>query len=383
MAKRDYYEILGIAKGESAENIKKAYRKLALKYHPDKNPGDAQAEEKFKEASEAYEVLNNNEKRSKYDQFGHNGMRGFGGGGGMSMEDIFSQFGDIFEGFDPFENIFGQRRGRSRGGQRVGIPGSNLRIRLKLSLNEIAEGIEKKIKVKKHISCDGCRGTGAKEGTAFQNCPTCAGSGYIRQVSNTILGQMQTTATCPSCRGSGNVITTKCPECGGEGKRYGEESINIKVPAGVMEGMQLSITGAGNAGSQGGPPGDLIIMIEERPHPEITRDGDNLIYDLYVNFVEAAMGASVEVPTLNGKVKINIPAGTQGGKIFRLKGKGIPGLDSYGKGDFLINVNVWTPKKLSAEEKAILKKLKDSPNFKPDPTKDDKSFFEKMKDYFH
>ena len=385
MAKRDYYEILGVSKGADAKEIKKAYRKVAMQYHPDKNPGDKAAEEKFKEAAEAYEILNDPEKRARYDQYGHAGVGNGGGfsGGGMTMEDIFSQFNDIFgDSGSPFSEFFGggggRRRGRSRGEQ-----GSNLRIKLALTLEEIAHGTKKKIKVKKQSTCDVCRGSGAKDSNSVETCGTCRGSGVVRQVKSTFLGQMQTTATCPTCRGAGTVVTASCPKCKGEGRTYGEESIEIEIPAGVAEGMQLSVSGKGNAGRQGGPPGDLYISIEEKPHAELQRDGENLIYDLYLNFADAALGTSIEVPTIEGRVKIKVPAGTQSGKIFRLKEKGLPSLQSYGKGDQLIHVNVWTPKKLTAEERELLEKLKSMPNFDPSPRKSERSFFEKMRDYFN
>lgn len=383
MSKRDYYEVLGVTKSASAEEIKKAYRKVALKYHPDRNPDDKDAEEHFKEAAEAYEVLSNPEKKSRYDQFGHAGMRGNGGFGGqnMNMEDIFQNFGDIFGDFGPFESFFGGGR-RGPGQTRTGRRGSNLRVKLKLTLAEMAEGAKKTIKVKKHVSCDVCNGSGAKDSSSFQTCQTCSGRGVVTRVTNTILGQMQTSQTCPTCHGEGRQITARCTNCSGEGKIFGEETISIDIPAGVMEGVQLSMSGKGNAGERGGPAGDLIITIEEVPDEDLKREGNNIVYELYLNFVDAALGTTVEVPVINGKAKIKIPPGTQSGKIFRLKGKGIPVLNSYGRGDQLIHVNLWTPKNLSAEEKTILEKLKVSPNFQPNPSKSEKGFFEKMKDYF-
>ena len=384
MAKRDYYEVLGVSRDAEQDAIKKAYRKLAIKYHPDKNPGDEEAESKFKEAAEAYEILSDKDKRSRYDRFGHAGVDGQSGGfrGGMTMEDIFSQFGDIFGdiGGSPFESFFtggGGGRTRSRG-QR----GSNLRIKVALTLEEIATGVDKKIKVRKQKVCDTCGGSGAKDKNSVTTCSTCRGSGYVRQVKSTFLGQMQTTITCPSCQGTGQTITANCPKCKGDGRVYGEETLELEIPAGVEEGMQLSLRGKGNAGLRGGPPGDLLINIEEKPHDSLKRDGMNVIYDLYLNFADASMGTSVEVPTLSGKVRIKIPAGTQSGKIFRLQGKGLPSVQSYGKGDQLIHVNVWTPKKLNNEERALLEKLKNMPNFKPQPGKSDKGFFDRMKDYF-
>src|ERR1700744_100971 len=386
MSKRDYYDILGVAKGADADEIKKAYRKMAIKYHPAKNQGDKQAEENFKEAAEAYEVLSNPDKRRRYDQFGHaanaqsaNGGGGYGGGG-MNMEDIFSQCGDIFGGGRPFEGFFGGGR-QGSGGRRV-QRGSNLRIKVRLTLEEIANGSEKKIKVNKQVPCKTCDGTGAKDKSAFQTCKTCGGQGAVRKVTNTILGQMQTPSTCPTCNGEGTTILSKCTVCHGDGVVRGEETISINIPAGVSEGMQLSMSGKGNAAPRGGVPGDLIILIEEIPHETLKRDGSNVIYDLHVNFVDAALGTSVEVPTIDGKVKIKIDPGTQGGKILRLKAKGIPEVNSYHRGDQLVHINIWTPKALSREEREALEKLQDSPNFKPSPGKNEKSFFERMKEYF-
>jgi molecular chaperone DnaJ len=387
MSKRDYYDILGISRGAEAEEIKKAYRKMAIKYHPDKNQGDKQAEEKFKEAAEAYEVLSNVEKRRRYDQFGHaanaqspNGGGGYGGGG-MNMEDIFSQFGDIFGGGSPFDGFFGGGRQSGGGGRRV-ARGSNLRIKVRLTLEEIANGAEKKIKVNKQVVCNTCDGTGAKDRSSVQTCKTCGGQGAVRRVTNTILGQMQTTSTCPTCNGEGSTITSKCTVCHGDGVVRGEETISINIPAGVSEGMQLSMSGKGNAAPRGGVPGDLIILIEEIPHETLKRDGNNVIFDLHVNFVDAALGTSVEVPTIDGKVKIKLDPGTQGGKVLRLKSKGVPEVNSYHRGDQLVHVNIWTPKALSREERELLEKLQDSPNFKPSPGKNEKSFFERMKEYF-
>lgn len=382
MSKRDYYDILGVSRNADAEEIKKAYRKMAIKYHPDKNPGDKSAEEKFKEAAEAYEVLSNPEKKQRYDQFGHAGnAAGAGGygGGHMNMEDIFSQFGDIFGG-SPFESFFGGG-GQSRGGRRV-QKGSNLRIKVKLTLEEIATGVEKTIKVNKMVSCKTCGGSGAKDKGSFSTCATCGGAGSVRRVQNTILGQMQTTTTCPSCNGEGQTITSKCTSCHGDGVQRGEETISINIPAGVTEGMQLSMTGKGNAAPRGGIPGDLLILIEEVEHKSLKRDGVNIIYDLYISFIDAALGSSVEVPTIDGKARIKIEPGTQGGKILRLKGKGIKDINSYHKGDQLVHVNIWTPKNLSREERAILEKLQNSANFQPNPDKNDKGFFERMKEYF-
>lgn len=388
MSKRDYYDVLGVSRNTSADEIKKAYRKLAIKYHPDKNPDDKSAEDKFKEAAEAYEVLSNPEKKQRYDHYGHAGVGGASGGGGyggggMNMEDIFSQFGDIFGaggGGSPFESFFGGGQ-QSRGGRRVS-KGTNLRIKVKLTLEEIANGTEKKIKVNKQIVCKSCDGSGAKDRSSVSTCKTCGGSGAVRRVTNTILGQMQTTSTCPTCNGSGSQITAKCGSCHGEGVVRGEETITINIPAGVSDGMQLSMSGKGNAAPNGGIPGDLIILIEEIPHETLKREGNNVVYDLHVSIIDAALGYSAEVPTIDGKAKIKIEPGTQSGKLLRLKGKGIPEINSYHRGDEIIHINIWTPKILSAEERSILERLRDSPNFKPQPGKNDKSFFEKMKEYF-
>ena len=386
MSKRDYYEVLGVAKGSSADEIKKAYRKVAMQFHPDRNPGDKAAEEKFKEAAEAYEVLSDADKRGQYDRYGHAGLsgngRGFGGGGNMNMDDIFSQFGDIF-GDDLFGSFFGGgRRGGGGGGRARGVRGSNLRVKIKLNYEEIAKGVSKNIKVKKYVGCTTCSGSGAKDKSSIQTCSTCGGSGQVRRVSNTFLGQMQTVTTCPTCNGEGSIVTAKCSVCKGEGRVYGEETVSIDIPAGVQEGMQLSVGGRGNAGERGGPPGDLIILIEEEQHLELHRDGLNVAYELHLSFSDAVFGIQAEVPTIDGKAKIKIPPGTQGGKIFRLKGKGFPGVNSYERGDQLIHVNIWTPQHLTPEEKAVLEKLSDSPNFQPKPDKNERSFFDKVREMF-
>lgn len=382
-AKRDYYEVLGVGKNASAEEIKKAYRKVAMQYHPDRNPGDKQAEEKFKEAAEAYEVLSDAEKKAQYDRYGHAGLSGNGKGysGGMNMEDIFSQFGDIF-GDDIFGSFFGGGSARTRTHRSRGVKGNNLRVKLKLTYEEIAKGVTKTIKVKKYITCPICGGSGAKDKSSFQTCHTCGGSGQVRRVTNTFIGQMQTVTTCPSCNGEGSTITAKCNNCRGEGRVYGEETVSIDIPAGVQEGMQLNLSGKGNAGERGGPPGDLIILIEEEPHKELHREGLNVAYDLHLSFPDAVFGVQVEVPTIDGRAKIKIPPGTQSGKIFRLKGKGFPAVNSYEKGDQLVHVNVWTPQHLTPEEKALLEKLAGSPNFKPHPDKNEKNFFDKVREMF-
>jgi len=384
---RDYYEILEVSKSASIEEIKKSYRQQALKYHPDKNPNDKEAEEKFKEAAEAYEVLSDSTKRQRYDQFGHAGLgstSGFGGfSGGMSIDEIFRHFGDIFGGGgfeDPFSSFFGG--GRSRTGRTV-HKGSNLRVKVRLTLEEIAHGVEKKIKVNKFVGCKTCSGTGAKDGSAYQTCTTCNGTGHITRVASTFLGQMQTTSSCPNCGGEGKVITDKCYDCAGNGVVKGEEVIPINIPAGVAEGMQLSMSGKGNAAARGGIPGDLYIQIEELRHEHFERDGNNLLYDHYLTFTDAVVGTSIEVPTIDGKAKVKVEPGTQSGKILRLRSKGIPSVNGYeGRGDLLVTLLIWTPKKLTKEEKSILEKLGKAPNFQPDPSAKERSFFSRVKDYF-
>ncbi len=381
--KRDYYEVLGVDKKANAEDVKKAYRKMAIKYHPDKNPDDPTAEDKFKEAAEAYDVLSDDNKRARYDQFGHAGMGGAAGSGGApTMDDIFSQFGDIFGEESPFGSFFNGGRGGGQQRQRV-RRGSDLRIKLKLDLQEIANGVEKKIKVKRHVSCGTCGGNGSKNGTSVQTCQTCQGTGQLRKVVNTMLGQMVSAATCTTCNGEGKLITDRCEVCHGEGRVLQEDVIPIKIPAGVSEGIQLSVGGKGNVPPRGGVAGDLLIVVEEEEDEDLKRDGTNVVFDLYVNFVDATLGTSVEVPTIDGRVRITLEAGTQSGKILRLKGKGIKDLNGYGRGDQLIHVNVWTPKALSSDERAILEKLRSSPNFHPRPNKNEKGFFDKMKDFFH
>ncbi len=369
MAKRDYYEVLGVSKSASADEIKKAYRKLAIQYHPDKNPDNPEAEDKFKEAAEAYEVLSNPEKKQRYDQFGHQGMGGNGGygGGGMNMEDIFSQFGDIFGGGGGFGSFFG-----GGGGGRRTKKGTNLRVKLKLTLSEIANGVEKKIKVKRQV---------VAPGVTFKSCSACQGSGQIKKVVNTMLGQMVSASTCGVCAGSGQLVDKKPDDADLRGLLLKEEVISITIPGGVGEGMQLSMSSKGNE-MPGGIPGDLLIVIEEAEDGIFQREGNNVIYDLHISFIEAALGESVEVPTLDGKVKIKIDPGTQSGKMLRLKGKGIKDINGYGRGDQLIMVNVWTPTTLSKEERIVLEGLKQSENFKPDPGKQEKSFFDRMKEFF-
>lgn len=383
MSKRDYYEILEVSKTATVEEIKKAYRKKAIQYHPDKNPGDKTAEDKFKEAAEAYEVLSDSQKRQRYDQFGHAGVGGAAGGGfggGMSMEDIFSHFGDIFGdigGFGGFGGFGGSSRNR---GPRV-RKGSDLRVKVKLTLAEVAQGVEKKIKVKKYISCGHCHGSGAAPGSQPVTCDTCKGSGRITRVQQTILGAIQTTSECTTCGGDGKVIRDKCPHCNGEGIVRDDEVITINIPAGVMEGMQLSVSGRGNAARRGGVNGDLLVLIEEEPHPELIRDGNDLVYNLLLSVPTVALGDSVEVPTVDGKVKVNIAPGTQPGKVLRLRGKGLPSVNSYGTGDLLVNIGVYIPEHLSKEEKGVMEKLAESENIKPNKCAS-KNFFSRFRNMF-
>lgn len=376
MAKRDYYEVLGVARSASAEEIKKAYRKLAIQYHPDKNPGNSEAEEKFKEAAAAYEVLSNAEKRQNFDRFGHSGpqMGGGGFGGGMDMNDIFEQFGDIFGG------AFGSSSGR--GGQRGGQRGTNIRIKLKLSLEEISDGVTKKLKVNKYSGCSTCHGSGAKAGTQPRTCSTCQGSGQVTQITNTFLGQMRTASICPTCQGQGSIITDKCTSCRGEGIERGEEVIEVRIPAGVEEDMQLNMRGKGNAGQRNSPPGDLLIVIEEEEHPLFKRDGQHVFYDLYLNIADAALGTTVEIPTLGGKARVKIDEGTQSGKTLRLRGKGLPSVNGGPRGDMFATINVWTPQNLSQEERKMLEGIRGKTNFEPNPDKKDKGFFDRMREFF-
>jgi molecular chaperone DnaJ len=369
MAKRDYYEVLGVTRQSSADEIKKAYRKMAIQYHPDKNPGNKEAEDKFKEAAEAYEILSSPEKKQKYDQFGHQAFSGGGGaGGGMNMDDIFSHFGDIFG--DAFGGAFGGFGGGGRGGA---VRGSNLRVRVKLTLEEIATGVEKKMKIKRAVPA---------EGVTFKTCDTCGGHGQVTRVQNTILGQMRTASVCPSCQGSGKKVDQRPSGVGPDGLEKVEEVVSIRIPAGVQDGMQLRVAGKGNMAPGGGAAGDLIVAIEEDEHDQLKRDGQTLHYELFLSLPEAALGARVEVPTLQGKARVKIDAGTQSGKVLRLKGKGLPSVDSYGTGDLLIHIQVWTPKNLSNEEKAILESWRNSKNFTPTPSASDKGFFDRIRDMF-
>ena len=377
MAKQDFYDILGISKSASKAEIKKAYRKMAIKYHPDKNPGDTTAEENFKKAAEAYEVLSDENKKARYDQYGHaafDGPQGGGGfgGGGMNMDDIFSQFGDIFGGGGGFGGGFG---GFGGGGQRQArVKGSNMRIRVKLTLEEIANGVEKKVKVRRKVQADGVR---------YKTCTTCNGSGQQMRVQNTILGRMQTATTCGTCSGAGEIISSKPNGADAQGLIVKEETVPINIPAGVTEGVQLKVGGKGNdAPGKNSLSGDLLVLIEEIPHETLKREGTNIHYDLYVNFSEAVLGTSKEVETVTGKVKIKIDSGTQSGKILRLKGKGLPSIERYGTGDFLIHINVWTPQELNKEQKQFFEKMSEDDNFSPNPNTSDKSFFEKVKDMF-
>lgn len=374
MAKRDYYEVLGVSKSATDQELKKAYRKLAIKYHPDKNPDNKEAEEKFKEAAEAYEVLSNADKRARYDRFGHQGVGGAAGGGGfsgqgMSMDDIFSQFGDIFGGGgSPFESFFGGGRQRTRK-----AVGSNIRIKLKLTLEDITNGVEKKIKYTKKVVADGVK---------FDTCNTCGGRGQVTQVTNTFLGQMQSTTTCPACGGSGKTIGSRPAGADHQGLTSKEVTTTLNIPAGVEDGMQLSVNGKGNE-IAGGIPGDLIVLVEVVPHEHLKREGNNIIYNLYIDFPTAVLGGDIEVPTVSGRVRIKIEPGTQAGKILRLRNKGVPDINGYGRGDQLVQVNVWTPQKVSNEEKEILKKLRKSDNFEPNPDKNEKGFFDRMREYFN
>ena len=383
MGKRDYYEVLGVSKGATKEEIKKAYRQQALKFHPDKNPGDKKAEENFKEAAEAYEILSNDEKKTRYDRFGHAGVgsaaSGGYGGAGMTMDDIFSSFGDIFG--DAFGGFGGFSSGRRGGGRRVN-KGSNLRVKVKLNLQEIAAGTEKKIKVTKYEPCDTCGGTGAANASDVTTCSMCHGSGHVTRITNTMLGQMQTSSVCPTCGGDGKTITKKCQACYGEGIVQKEEIIKINIPAGVGKGMQMNVGGKGNAPRRGGVNGDLLVVIDEEEHPDLIREGNDLIYNLFISIPDAVLGTHVEVPTVDANVKIKIEAGTQPGKILRLRGKGLPEVNGYGKGDLLVNVNVWIPKTMNKDEMKLFEKFRESPTFIPNPDKDDKGFFDRMKGYF-
>ena len=381
MSKRDYYEVLGVGKSATADEIKTAYRKKAIQYHPDKNPGDKESEEKFKEAAEAYDVLSNQDKRDRYDRFGHAGVgtsaAGGGFGGCMSMDDIFEQFGDLFGGhfgFGSFGGFSGFGGHSGRGGSRSVPRGSDLRVKVKLNLKEIASGVEKKIKVKKYVSCTKCRGSGAEDDRSVTTCQSCRGNGYVTRVTNTILGQMQTQSVCPACNGQGKTITKKCPACYGDGIVQSDEVIPINIPAGVMEGMQLSVRGKGNAGRFAGDNGDLLVVIEEESDKELIRDENDLVYNLLLSIPQAMLGDTVEVPIVDGRAKVKIEPGTQPGKILRLRGKGLPSINGYGTGDLLVNISVYIPEMLSSEEKASVRRFETSPNFQPNQSIKEKIF---------
>ncbi len=382
--KRDFYEVLGVSKSANADEIKKAYRKAAIKFHPDKNPGDKEAEDKFKEAAEAYDVLSNDDKRARYDRFGHAGMGGasggagggYGGGGFSSMDDIFSQFGDIFGG-----GGFGGGGRSSYGGQRVN-KGTDIRIKVKLSLKEIAEGVTKKVKITKQVACDKCGGTGAKDSSSYSTCHTCNGAGYVTRIENSFFGRVQTQGVCPTCGGSGKVITEKCDKCHGSGTNKGEEVIEIKIPAGVADGMMLNVSGKGNAPVHGGINGDLHVLIEEENSPELIRDGNDLIHNLNITIPTAILGGTIEVPTVDGRAKIKIPAGTHAGKVLRLGGKGLPEVNGYGRGDILVVVDITIPEKLNSEEKRTIEKLAEMPSFQKASSVKNQNIFERMKSFF-
>jgi molecular chaperone DnaJ len=387
MSKRDYYQVLGVERTATAEEIKKAYRKLALQHHPDRNAGNKQSEEMFKEAAEAYEVLGDADKRRRYDQFGHEGMRGSDFRPFTDVNDIFSTFSDIFgggTGGSIFEDVFrSQARQRTR---RTGQPGSDLKVRLRLSLEEIATGVEKKLKVKKMTSCQTCNGSGAKSAGSMATCPVCQGAGEVRQVSRSVFGQFVNITTCQNCGGEGRVIQQPCPTCHGDGRVQGDGMVSVQVPAGVAEGNYLTLRGEGNAGRRGGHAGDLVVVIEEEPHPVFTRNGHDVVLDLLISYPEAALGADVDVPTLTGRARLKVEAGTQSGRILRMREKGLPHLNSYGRGDQLVRVNVWVPTRLSAQERQTLKQLAASDNVNPKEgdksANSDKSFFERMKKAF-
>ncbi|MBR5205499.1 MAG: molecular chaperone DnaJ [Bacteroidaceae bacterium] len=393
MSKRDYYEVLGVEKSASEAEIKKAYRKMAIQYHPDKNPGDKEAEEKFKEAAEAYSVLSDKDKRARYDQFGHAGMGGAAGGGaggfgqGMSMDDIFSMFGDIFGGgggFGGFSGFGGFGGGGGRPQQRK-FRGSDLRVKVKMSLKDISTGVEKKFKLKKYVTCEHCHGSGAEGDSGTETCPNCHGTGSVMRTQQSIFGMMQTQTVCPNCNGEGKIIKNKCKHCSGEGITYGEEVVEVKIPAGVAEGMQLTVNGKGNAGKHNGVAGDLLVVIEEESHPDLIRDENDLIYNLLLSVPTATLGGTVEIPTIDSKVKVKIEPGTQPGKVLRLRGKGLPNVNSYGyssgTGDLLVNISVYIPEHLSKDEKQALEKMQDSDNFMPNLSIKEK-IFKKFKNFF-
>ena len=380
--KRDYYEVLGVERNADADTIKKAYRKAAIKYHPDKNPGDKEAEEKFKEAAEAYDVLSNEDKRARYDRFGHAGMggaagggAGFGGfGGGFSMEDIFEQFGDIFGG------AFGGGRSHSHS-QRV-RRGSDIRVTVKLTLQEVAEGVTKKLKINKTVACDKCGGTGAKDSSSYETCSTCHGSGYVVTVQNSFFGRMQTQSVCPTCQGTGRVIKEHCDKCHGEGVEKGSEVIEVKIPAGVADGMMLTVRGKGNAARHGGQNGDLLVVIEEEYNPQLVRDGNDLVHNMNITVTTAILGGEVEVPTIDGKARIKIAPGTHAGKVLRLRGKGLPNVNGYGRGDIMVVVDITIPDELTSDERDLVEKLAEKPHFRRAEEVENQNIFERMKNFF-
>ena len=383
--KRDYYEVLGVERNADADTIKKAYRKAAIKYHPDKNPGDKEAEEKFKEAAEAYDVLSNQDKRARYDRYGHAGMGGaaggggFGGfsGGGFSMEDIFEQFGDIFGG--AFGGGFGGGRSTR---SRTATCGSDIRITVKLTLSEIAEGVTKKLKINKTVACEACGGTGAKDKSSYATCSQCNGSGYIITVQNSFFGRMQTQSVCPTCQGTGRMIKDKCTKCSGEGTERGQEIVEVKIPAGVSDGMVLTVRGKGNAARQGGVNGDLLVVIEEEYNPQLMRDGNDLIHNMNITVTTAILGGEVEVPTIDGKARIKIAPGTHAGKVLRLRGKGLPDVNGYGRGDIMVVVDITIPDEITKEERQLIEKLAEQPNFKRAAGVENQNIFERMKNFF-
>ena len=390
MTKRDYYEVLGVNRSSTADQIKKAYRQMALKYHPDRNSGDKEAEEKFKEAAEAYEVLSDQDKRRRYDQYGHEGVRGSAGFREFTdINDIFSAFGDIFGGGmggGIFEEVFGAgARGRRRSGPRRGSPGSDLKVKIKLTLEEIATGVEKKIKIRRQKTCDTCHGSGARGDSGRTTCPQCNGTGEIRQVSRSMFGQFVNIAACINCGGEGSILRDHCPACHGEGRVQGETTIKVNVPAGVSDGNYIPLQGQGNAGRRSGPAGDLIVVIEELPHEHFRREGDDIVYDLLISFPEVALGGTVEIPTLAGRAKLTIDPGTPSGRLLRMRDRGLTHLNGYGHGDQLVRVNIWVPSKLSPEEKELLRKLVKGPNIIPneeDRKIASRTFFDKVRDAF-
>ena len=381
MAKRDYYEVLGVGKSATKEELKKAYRKLAMQYHPDRNPDDKDAEEKFKEAAEAYEILNDDNKRARYDRFGHEGVRGsgFGSQGFSDINDIFSHFSDIFGGASIFDDFFGGGSQRSRGRKRgQGVQGSDLRVNLKLTLEEIAEGVTKKIKIKKQVKCDACGGNGSEGGKSTKSCPVCHGTGEIKTVSRSVFGQFVNIQPCNNCDGDGVVVDNPCKKCMGEGRIADEVTVKIDSPAGVSEGNYMTMRGEGNAGKRGGEPGDLIVVFQELPHEYFMREGDDILYDLFINYPDAVLGAEAEVPTLNGKAKLKIDNGTPTGKLLKMRDKGIKHLNHSGRGDQIVRVNIEIPKKVNSKEKELLRELANQPNIKKSANSDDKNFFKRF-----